>query len=634
MKIAIWTEETAKNILARKLSFAKRSRVPQENVWTLNEQATFKASSTFQGSVTTVDSGLFPQQAPSDNSTEGITVNYILKNIRFIHAQMSANPPSTVPKPNSADPADRRAADAADRVCRYAMRQYSLQDYQDRVSLMALIYGTAISKVFWNPSIGDIASYDEQSGKIEMEGDHSFCLPSIWDIYPDPDAREWNKVQYVFEKVLLPYEEALAMFPDKKEELEKIRQKEAVLDTDESSSSLEEQTAYDSVIVYQYWEKGSPFNGFLGRFVWCLDDGTPLSDPASPSPQTFSSVLKDGSAGPPKAELPYYILTDIDVPNSYWGRSVVTYAAGIQEMINRLDNLQLDILEAHGIPRLLVPEGALSSATGLSNSAWQVTEYTGQIPPNFMEALPLPPGIMQTRDRLMAGLNEAMGINESMQGQMSRETPASGLQYATQQGNMIRRRLFNKLVFFVEWTYSTYLAIVREKWTESRTVRVVGTEKAFESADLKGADVHKGYSFVSEFGASLSLDPMARRQEILTLMPLFEKAGMEPRKMLGFLKLNELDSAFDAVQMGADRQREIFEEIMLKGEYVIPRDLQDHKRMLDYAYNFVMTSEFRVLPEGIKGMIERHIKAREQLAAVTPTAEVPNTPGAPVEAPV
>lgn len=632
MKLVPWTESSAKAILSRKLSFAKRARAAQEGAWTLNEQATFKSTAQFGDASSIGESGIFAQQSPTDNSTEGITVNYILKNIRFIHAQMSANPPSTVPKPNSADPADRRAADAADRVCRYALRQYSLQDYQDRVSLMALVYGTAISKVFWDTSLGDIASYDETTGDIEMEGDHNFALPSIWDIFPDPDAKEWNKVQYVFERTLLSYEEACTMFPNKKRELEAVRKKDAVLE-EENTSTLEEQTAFDSVVCYQYWERGTPFNGFLGRFVWCLDDGTPLSDPSKHSPHLFSSALKDGSAGPPKADLPYFILTDIDVPNSYWGRSVVTYAAGIQEMINRLDNLQLDILEAHGIPRLLVPEGALSSATGLSNSAWQVTEYTGQIPPNFMEALPLPQGLMQTRDRLMAGLNEAMGINESMQGTMSRETPASGLQYATQQGNMIRRRLFNKLVFFVEWTYTTYLGIVREKWTESRTIRVVGTEKAFESADLKGADVRKGYSFVSEFGASLSLDPMARRQEILTLMPLFEKAGMEPRKMLGFLKLNELDAAFDAVQMGADRQREIFEEIMLSGEYKEPRDLQDHKRMLDYAYNFVMTGEFRVLPESIKQMIERHIKAREQLAAVTPTAEVPNTPGAPTDAP-
>jgi hypothetical protein len=630
MKVISWTAEVAKPLLARKLAFAKRARKGQENIWSLNEEAAYKSRASFEGGSVSTDSGVFPQQTPTDNTVDGITVNYIMKNIRFIHAQMSANPPSTVPKPNSADPEDRRAAEAADKVCRYALRQYSLQDYQDKMSLSALIYGTAVSKVFWDKNIGDIAAVDKESGEIEMEGDHSFCLPSVWNIYPDPDAMEWAKVQYVFEKVILPYEEACTLFPDKEEELQKVRQKEVDAIADDTNSALEEQTAFDSVVLYQYWEKGTPFNGFQGRFVWCMEDGTTLSNPAAVNPQRFASILKDGSDGPTKAELPYYILTDIDVPNTYWGRSVVTYAAGIQEMINRLDNLQLDILEAHGIPRLLVPEGALSSATGLSNSAWQVTEYTGQIPPNFMEALPLPPGIMQTRDRLMAGLNESMGINESMQGQMSRETPASGLQYATQQGNMIRRRLFNKLVFFVEWTYSTYLALVRDKWTESRTIRVIGNEKAFESADLRGADVRKGYSFVSEFGASLSLDPMARRQEILTLLPLFEKAGMEPRKMLGFLKLNELDSAFDATQMGADRQREIFEEIMLTATYVEPRELQDHKRMLDYAYNFVMTGEFRILPEGIKQMLERHIKAREQLAAATPTVEVENTPGAPM----
>lgn len=37
--------------------------------------------------------------------------------------------------------------------------------------------------------------------------------------------------------------------------------------------------------------------------------------------------------------------------------------------------------------------------------------------------------------------------------------------------------------------------------------------------------------------------------------------------------------------------------------------------MLEYAYEYVMTTEYKYLEEGQQALIDRHIKEREQLAA-------------------
>ena len=152
-------------------------------------------------------------------------------------------------------------------------------------------------------------------------------------------------------------------------------------------------------------------------------------------------------------------------------------------------------------------------------------------------------------------MDDMAGVNESMFGQQSWEQSGYSMQYATQQGDMIRHRLFVKYTKLVEDVYKAYLNMVRKYWNTEHTIHVLGKEKAFEALDIQGADIEGGFDLVVEYGTSVSLDPVARKQEILTLMPVFEKAGMSPRSILSMLKMNELDGLLDRVQMANDRQR-------------------------------------------------------------------------------
>jgi hypothetical protein len=135
---------------------------------------------------------------------------------------------------------------------------------------------------------------------------------------------------------------------------------------------------------------------------------------------------------------------------------------------------------------------------------------------------------------------------------------------------------------------------------------------------------------VVEYGASLSLDPQSRREEIMALLPLFEKAGVDTKTLLGMLRLNELEGMYDIMELSAERQREIFEEMLASGRYIAPRELSEHAGMLAYGYRYLMTSEFKYLDENMKQLIETHIKEREKLVG---KQAVPNMPGAPGPAP-
>jgi hypothetical protein len=241
------------------------------------------------------------------------------------------------------------------------------------------------------------------------------------------------------------------------------------------------------------------------------------------------------------------------------------------------------------------------------------------------------------RQDLIAGINDVSGVNESMFGNQSREQAAAAMQFATNQGNMIRRRIFNKYVIVVESIYSAIINLVRSKWTLSRTIHVLGKERALEAIDLKGADVDGGFDIVGEYGVSLSLDPITRRQEIMTMQPIFEKAGVPTRTTLKMMKLSELEGLYDQLELAKNRQKEIFDRMIADGVYIVPKKFRDHKNMIAWAMEYFMSAEFESLPEEVQLLCERHIEERAQLAAAeqgpAPAPEGPAMPPPPGGAP-
>src|SRR5690606_19818009 len=115
------------------------------------------------------------------------------------------------------DPGDRRKADAADRLVRHGLRTYQLQEYVDLASRDCLLYGSGFLKMIWDSTKGEIAEFDEETGEIVLTGDISISVPNPRRIFLDPDAETWSDVRYVFERVLMPYEEACMRWPDKEE---------------------------------------------------------------------------------------------------------------------------------------------------------------------------------------------------------------------------------------------------------------------------------------------------------------------------------------------------------------------------------------------------------------------------------
>ena len=646
MKPIVWTDDITKQEVAKRFRNASESRRADEDRWASNERAIYATSNSQQSSQ--LQSNLensFNTGIPDiSGSNADMNVSYTFKNFRFIHAQMSSNPPSVVMRPTSSDQEDHRRADAADRVVRYSIRQYNMQEKVDQLTLNTLLYGLGCAKTTWDSGKGAILEFDKETGEMKLEGDISVEVPFMWNVFIDPDAKSIDGIKWAIERLYIDYDEACMRWPNKRDELKKARiEKKDGTGSQQGRNTNIQDDHYNVVELLEYWETGLPTNGYLGRYCICLADGTPIEH-CKPSPFRFRKAgavaaieamdISDDEKErrinrlPEQAQLPYHFLTDIDVPNKVIGRSFVEYASQLQENLTRLDTARLDNIQAHSAARIVIPESAEIADDGLSNSPWDVTRIAGNQPPYYMSAPQLMPDMTPMRQDVINGINEVSGVNEAMFGQQSREQAAAAMQYATNQGNTIRRRLFNKYVLVVESIYKGILNLSRKHWTMTRTIQVLGKEKALEAIDLKGADIDGGYDVVGEYGVSLSLDPMTRRQEVLTMQPLFKEAGIPARTTLRMMKLSELEGMYDKLDMAGNRQKEIFDAIIATGQYIAPRKYRDHENMIAWALDYFMSSEYNNLSDEVQLLCEQHIEDRGRLAAEENPQPVPGqSPG-------
>ena len=642
-KIQQWSDEQASKELFKRLKYSKDQRVRLEREWDTSEATLLNAAGEASRMGVGVDWTTSAVVEDADQSDSDIGVNYTFKNFRFIHSQLCANPPTVIPRPSSSDMSDRRKADAADRLIRHAMRTYALPEVFAQCSYYTLLFGTGFLKTTWNQDAGEPIDFDQESGELTMEGDIEFKAISARNMYLDPDATRWSEVKYTMEQIYMPYEEACFRFPDKKELMEKYRREQTGYSKGGEPVIFDNgfrMSPYDVIELYEYYEKGLPYNGMVGRHCYFLPNGELLS-PLRPNPFRFSAPKDRGLDLPEEtsaekrelmatAYLPYHCFTDIDIGGSVWGRSFIAYEAPLQATHNRILSSLLDCVQAHGVTRVLLPEGAEIADKSITNSPWDIVRYTGNMKPDFMEPMAFPPAAIDLLTLVRQGGDDMAAVNESMFGQQSREQSGFSMQYATNQGNMIRRRLFDKYVTLVENVYKSYLSLIRKHWTEPRTIVVLGKEKAFEAIDIEGADIEGGFDLVVEYGASLSLDPTSRRQELLQLFPLFQQAETDPaaKKLLAMLRLNELEGMYDRIQLAADRQRELFEEMIATNMYIPPSESEDDAGMLAWAADYRMSAEFKYLNPDHQQLILRHIRERGERIAQQAMAGMP-APGAP-----
>jgi len=605
LKYEVWDQGTAEKEVGQRLKRALKYHSQFHASWAAKENILFKNVLDLDSRVGFSYNNIAQLFAGDNNEVDSrLSVNYAYKYVRFIHSQMVANPPVVTPRPTSYDYSDQRAARAADHIATHVRREYSLSTRFSDVCLLVLCHGTGFMKSENDPYAGEILEVNRETRELVMEGDLKFRPRSVWDIALDHTARTWEDVRYVFERHVMSKEEAGMRWPKSKDKLKDYDKKQnpgRFWDVDEDSS--------DTVEVWEYIEKGLPQNGLLGRSMFLLSDGTAISDIA---PSFY-----------PDAEMPLQLLTDVDIPGAVYGKTFVDYIIRLQQVLNQLDSVFLENVQNHGVIRMVVYDAAEGEHGNITGDSVDVINVRGTAAqkPDFIN----PPNLMgdfhRLREQLISGMEQLAGVNESMFGQQSREMSGFSMQTAINAGNMIRTALFNKYKKFTENVYDYMFLLVQKHWNTKKKIQVVGKENSYDIKYYSGDDVKEGFVLDMEYGETFSIDPASRREEIMQLLPILKEAGIPVSTILGMLRFNNIGGIFDRIEAAKQRQLEIFDEMKLAFFstktiiHIPPEEMQEHKGMLEAAYDYINTKEFDILDPRLKAAIKAHIKAREEVAS-------------------
>lgn len=635
LKVISWTPEEAEQHLKKRFEKASKYRREKfESQWKTNESLLFGVGKGPIDATLSFNSlsEVFASDSIAGGDTRGVHIPQVMRNLRILHSQLSANPPTVLAEALSNELEDQHASKVANSLVDYGRYKYKWQEKIDLVTLACQVYGTGFGKCVFDGTRGDLLRYNEADDTVEMTGDMLVKSVLIWNMFIDPDAEVWEDVRYVFERIMLSYDEAVSRFPAYKEKLQQVAVDTHVHPSGfdgfvRGQNGLEKSRTEDlenaMIPILEYYEKAAPINGMAGRHCYCLPDGTILGE------MRVSPIAM--------ARLPYGILTDIDVPGEVYGKTPVDYAVSLSAVVDELDSMILENVEIHGSIHLVVFDGADIDEKSLTESPVDVIRINGAAnqAPFHLSPPPLTGDIYNLRNSTMQAIDAVMGVNEALKGEIPRELSGFAVQQAMNAANMTRRRLYNKYTLFTEDMWTLYLNSIEKNWSTKRKVLIVGKEDAIKVASYSGADLKGGFNITVSYGTMFSLDPGQRRQEILQAQPILEKAGVSPKQIAKQLRYDDIEGAFDIIEVAEARQIEIFEKMILsyheKGEVVyIPASdmaVAYHLEMAEAGYQYVMSNYFLSQDPEVKQAIYRHIKEREQLAASQATPQAP-PPGA------
>ena len=495
-----------------------------ETRWNLNERGIYGVNGTMSiNDIDTSEAGIrdfIINSQHDDNDAPDVVINYAFRDVRLIHAQMSANPPVVTARPATTDGEDLRRSEAANFVIEFGKDYYKMMEHIDLCNLSTIVYGTGYIITAWNPLGGHLVSYDEKTGETEMEGEIRIYSPDTWDILIDAKAKRKDDIRFFIEKQEIPLDLAQAMFPNHWQKLLEQSNPNAQ-DGDSYAEGLRDVNLQQeqSIYIYKYYEKGLPINAMQGRFCF-LDKAGEVIGKVDVNPYQFVTSVQGKDEGEettpmPSAQLPLHILTDVDVPCQVYGKSWLDWSLQSQDTMNRIDSMRMDNVRAAGISRMIVPADANIPEDKITDDAFEIITSESNLSPFYVNPPSLYGDVDKIRETLRGSIDELAGVNDAMLGESQRETSGYQMSYATNQANMVRRRLFNKYIQHVQDSYEFYLNLAIKHWDLPKTIKVLGSENAYDTLDIAGQDISSGYHIKVEYGSAFSLDPTTKRQELL-----------------------------------------------------------------------------------------------------------------------
>lgn len=438
---------------------------------------------------------------------------------------------------------------------------------------------------------------DESGNPIFIEkevkvGDVDYRVTYTTEILLDrAPSGKYEDCNYIFERIVMPVEEARSIWKDKNI---KARKDVQIYDYE----TMQTRPAKNEIVVWKFQHKKHKMMND-GRYIMFTED----------------AILENIPGKYSHDKLPYVRLTDIDRPGELHGVSVIDNIKGLLGAYNNSTNMILrnQVLCAH--PKWMMPAGA-AKLESLGNDI-TIVQFKGPIAPQLVQANPTPREIFEFRGMLKQEAEMLAGVGQVNRGEVPQGIESKvALQFISEMEAQRSNLSILKWNEFIVETVRMTLSVAGDNYdaSDERTWRVMGKDKKWMSGFLDVAQLSKSYDVMVQNSSALPQSKAARYATLMSLNERFPEAvpAEQVLDMLEFAQADKfIDSSTKSVQAAeAENEQLVDPEKQVKE----PEEWEDHIQHWKIHVKLIQDWSFKnSTPEDLQQKVLDHLMATEML---------------------
>ena len=558
------------------------------------------------------------------------TINRIRSYVRWEMSKMLSSFPTAQAIPASSEDQDQRAAFAAEQAWTSISDSKKLRQHMSRAIWWTIVTGNGFLKTHWDPYC-----VDKVSGEY---GDIKYGHVTPFHLFvPDVREQDIEDQPFVINAYTKPVAWAQHYFAKELGDIKLAPSTSAANQIlDEAYLNLGNSKAPDSVIVYETWVKpGATKLLPQGGVIISVDD-------------VLISVHRDG--------FPYghgmYPFTKFEhIPTAtFYADSPIVDLSQLQKEYNGLRSEISEAGRRMAKPQLIAPMGSIVPSK-LTNEPGLVIQYKpGMAPPQPLPLSPLPQYYLDQQERVLNDWIDISGEREVSRGDTPPGvTSGTAISYLQEASNQYLTPQFQSIEAGIEKIATQTIELFVQYVDLPRKIRTIGADGAFDTMQLRGADIASGTDIRIEPGSSFAKSkaaqearvmdmfavgiidqPTAARmlevggvQKIMDTMNVAERKAQRENIKMKMMSLEEIEAKrMEAMQeIMASLPPEAMQDPNIMAEIenmpapavISVDDFDVHEVHIETHNKFRMSQEYEILPDELKAQFADHVAQHEQI---------------------
>jgi hypothetical protein len=265
-----------------------------------------------------------------------------------------------------------------------------------------------------------------------------------------------------------------------------------------------------------------------------------------------------------------------NVPSgTYWTTSVLEDLIPIQKEVNRSRSQMIENRNATAKAGYFVQRGAVDVNKWTSKPGQLIEVNPGFKDPQPMEIPPMPNYLAEEQQYYSTDFEDISGQHQVSKGSApSGVTAATAINFLQERDDSYLAPVYGSIEQANEAIARQSLMLCEQYWDDERVIKAIGSDMAFSTLRLRGADLKNGTDIRVEAGTSLPVSKSARNAMFMDMM---NRGLIPPDKGLELMDLPNMQSYYDITKVD---ERQAKRENM-KLCMIPPEDIQMAREQAD-----------------------------------------------------